>query len=322
MDDHHGNVIDGTERARQWRRSRQKSAISDETTEIRSDAPKSIASSLLVPADMLDSALSTASPREAAGSSAPEPDTAIADHRPLASSGPAADGANHRNLFLSPDAAVVHQSRQRSRRAGIAAPLAPLISRARSRLTEFRRERQLRPARPRRRARPIPRARPLAAAVTLVAVIAVAAEVVAHSQTHSAPASRSSGSAAGAATFDRLKAAFISSVASAMAAEQAAHQRRSNHARPVRRRRATHRHPTPQRPTTTSTPPVIAGYTPPSAGSSATSSSGSSGYGGSESTPPPAAPSSPVAQPSGASGRSTSAFGPAGALGPGSSPNG
>jgi hypothetical protein len=60
MDDQHGNVIDGTERARQWRRSRPKSRATDDPTETRADAPKSIAGSLLVPAEMLSSAVSVA----------------------------------------------------------------------------------------------------------------------------------------------------------------------------------------------------------------------------------------------------------------------
>jgi hypothetical protein len=54
MDDHHGHVIDGTARAHQWRRSRFQAAREDEDDQAaRSDAPKSIAGSLLVPADML-----------------------------------------------------------------------------------------------------------------------------------------------------------------------------------------------------------------------------------------------------------------------------
>lgn len=53
MTDQQGTLIDGTARARQWRRSRPESAVGDDTGERRSDAPRSIASSLLVPADML-----------------------------------------------------------------------------------------------------------------------------------------------------------------------------------------------------------------------------------------------------------------------------
>ncbi len=53
MDDQQGNVIDGTARARQWRLARSKTPAATNGAEARSDAPKSIAGSLLVPADML-----------------------------------------------------------------------------------------------------------------------------------------------------------------------------------------------------------------------------------------------------------------------------
>src|ERR1700733_238126 len=52
MDDQQGNLIDGTARARQWRRSRARSSAATDGVEQHSDAPKSIASSLLVPAEM------------------------------------------------------------------------------------------------------------------------------------------------------------------------------------------------------------------------------------------------------------------------------
>jgi hypothetical protein len=53
MDDQQGNVIDGTARARQWRLVRSKTRSASDGAEVRSDAPKSIAGSLLVPAGML-----------------------------------------------------------------------------------------------------------------------------------------------------------------------------------------------------------------------------------------------------------------------------
>ena len=53
MDDQQGHVIDGTARARQWRRSKAKARPAPDATETRSDAPKSFAGSLLVPAEML-----------------------------------------------------------------------------------------------------------------------------------------------------------------------------------------------------------------------------------------------------------------------------
>ena len=60
MEDESGKLIDGTARARQWRRSRSASARA-EGPETRSAAPKSIAASLLVPAEMLGPAASPGS---------------------------------------------------------------------------------------------------------------------------------------------------------------------------------------------------------------------------------------------------------------------
>jgi hypothetical protein len=65
MDDKPGNVIDGTARARQWRRSRSKARADENgSADIRSDAPKSFASSLLVPADMVHGVLGPAAKQE------------------------------------------------------------------------------------------------------------------------------------------------------------------------------------------------------------------------------------------------------------------
>ena len=60
MEDESGKLIDGTARAHQWRRSRSGSARAD-GPETRSAAPKSIAASLLVPAEMLGPAASPGS---------------------------------------------------------------------------------------------------------------------------------------------------------------------------------------------------------------------------------------------------------------------
>ncbi len=57
MDDQQGNVFDGTVRSREWRRRRQNARAEADAAEPRSDAPKSIAGSLMVPADMLDGSL-------------------------------------------------------------------------------------------------------------------------------------------------------------------------------------------------------------------------------------------------------------------------
>src|SRR5689334_1002256 len=87
MDDQNGHVIDGTARARQWRRSRSEAHAGDEAEGgPRSDAPKSIAGSLLVPAGML---ARTSAVQEPANTNAPActpgagaaTDSAVADNR-------------------------------------------------------------------------------------------------------------------------------------------------------------------------------------------------------------------------------------------------
>ena len=101
MDDQQGNVIDGTERARQWRRSRSKAAPENPGDgQGRSDAPKSIAASLLVPADMLEATLVVADEASVA---------AKAPSRDEEGEGPARPPANTEqrvNPFLLPDAAA------------------------------------------------------------------------------------------------------------------------------------------------------------------------------------------------------------------------
>lgn len=52
MDDQQGNLIDGTARARQWRGSRPKPRAAADRIEQHSDAPRSMASSLLVPPEV------------------------------------------------------------------------------------------------------------------------------------------------------------------------------------------------------------------------------------------------------------------------------
>ena len=100
MDDQQGNVIDGTERARQWRRSRSKAAPENPGDgQGRSDAPKSIAASLLVPADMLEATLVAA--EEASAAKAPS-----RDEQGGGPARPPADTELNVNPFLLPDAAA------------------------------------------------------------------------------------------------------------------------------------------------------------------------------------------------------------------------
>lgn len=105
MDDQQGNVIDGTARARQWRLARSKTPAATQDAEARSDAPKSFAGSLLVPADMF--------PGASPGDQHPNGDEqSRATERPPGCGAVTADrGADedtvHQNPFLLPQAAAV-----------------------------------------------------------------------------------------------------------------------------------------------------------------------------------------------------------------------
>jgi hypothetical protein len=101
MDDQQGKLIDGTARARQWRRSRPKSRAAADGTEVRSDAPKSIAASLLVPAEMLE----PGAPPTSSGAPAPRD-----CHSVLTTESPSLlvpedhlRAADHVNPFLAPE---------------------------------------------------------------------------------------------------------------------------------------------------------------------------------------------------------------------------
>jgi hypothetical protein len=98
MEDESGKLIDGTARALQWRRSRSASART-EGHETRSAAPKSIAASLLVPAEMLAPATSLGSD---AGHVATATDEASA----------------HINPFLMPEAFGGGEGLKTSRKSG------------------------------------------------------------------------------------------------------------------------------------------------------------------------------------------------------------
>jgi hypothetical protein len=106
MDDEPGKVIDGTARARHWRRSQPDSAAERNVPQNHSEAPKSIASSLLVPPAIFEG--------EAAPLAGEEPPDG--DGLTAAASRHAPDVvAAHRNLFLSLDAAEAPPPDRRSR---------------------------------------------------------------------------------------------------------------------------------------------------------------------------------------------------------------
>ena len=119
MDEEQGNVIDGTARARQWRGSRRR-ARADAGGELRSDAPKSIASSLLVPASMLGRALAPSAGDDRSARDEADANSLMAEHRSAAGDSVAVDSGHH-NLFLAADAAVADRPRSRPRHKSIAA---------------------------------------------------------------------------------------------------------------------------------------------------------------------------------------------------------
>lgn len=318
MDDQNGNVIDGTERARQWRRSRSNAdRACDPGGEARSEAPKSIASSLLVPADMVDGALEQ-SGRQTTEVRQPGPNGNGAENGGLLLTDPPADSTGHHNLFLSPDAAVIDQGRRRSGGRSRATLLAELVVGVPGRVGRLWVALLARAPRPRT---PVTgRGRTAALALCLVTVTAAVGAVIAAEPTHTAR--RSGLSAANAAPFDRIKSVLLSSVANALAADQATHSARAAH--PVGRHPATHRESRSRTPSSTTkpSPSTTTNYTAASSGRNTASTSGSSAESGSASTAPSGATSSPAAQSARTGSAPTTAFGTSGALGPGSSPNG
>ena len=310
IDEEQGNVIDGTARTRQWRRLRQKPPREPDASELRSDAPKSIAASLLVPAEMLDVPPATPPGPPLSRNGQPGTATSVAERGSAPDTGATFDSVSHRNLFLSPDAAVVGSPSQPSRHKPTAA-----LRFIKGALARLRGVSEIQAWRPRLT---LPRARYLAAALSLVAVVALAAELVAHSHTTSTRLAHGSVGTESVAGLDRLRATVLSALTRAVAIEHAAGRPRATRPRPARRRQAHKPRRAHSAITTAAATPVTSGYTPPpSTGSAASSSTSSSSVGSGT-----AAPSTSTAQPSSASGGSTSAFGSSGALGPGSSKNG
>jgi hypothetical protein len=116
MDDQNGHVIDGTTRAHQWRRLRSQTARNDEDDQApRSDAPKSIAGSLLVPADMLEKTGPLEHPDDRGAHHEDTEPSRSAPIAPPQTAGASAGPVVHQNPFLVPDAAAPRVPRQRSR---------------------------------------------------------------------------------------------------------------------------------------------------------------------------------------------------------------
>ena len=312
MDDKPGNVIDGTARARQWRRSRSKArADEDGSAEIRSDAPKGFASSLLVPADMVHGVLGPAAEQEDALGDALDGERDETDDARAANATP----PERRNPFLAPDAAVVattDPAKRHSRHRLATALIARVITRA---STSRRHGRTWPVASPNQPARPAERALRIAGALGLGAVLVAAAVLV--TQNHAGPlAARSSGGAQSLASLDRLKG-LVLSVGRPPVTQR---ERRQWHPAPrlAARHRASHAHRHTTMPVSSTA--VVARYTPPTTAASTTATPIQTGSSSSAApaTPSASAPSTPTTN----KHAPARAFGVGGVLGPGSSPDG
>jgi len=306
MDDQQGHVIDGTARARQWRRSKPKTGSVPDAPETRSDAPKSFAGSLLVPVEMLPAAFAPNENPE--GRAAAPPPRANADPGTRA----ATENGVHQNPFLVPEAARVEHRSRSTRRRMIAALLASprgLIGARRG------------SSRPLRRLAAMPRwmgelrlTRLLALAALTGAVVVTAVIATRSNATH--PSSTSALGATGPLlTFE---SGPLSAASNPFAQLAATRDRVSHPARRVRAHRTvgTHRRPVPAR-----KPAVVqARYTPPPDAGTSAPSSATSRYAGVAPTPAPSQPtpsSGGGTTTSSSSGSSRPAFGENGTLGPG-----
>jgi hypothetical protein len=311
MDDQSGKVIDGTARARHWRRSQTETPADDRDPEARSDAPKGFAASLLVPADMLDGVpADIADLSTAATVSAPD---GASEEDGRGSEGDSAEAPEHRNPFLVPEAeaAVMRAPAKRFSRFGGRAAITRLIAWP---------ELLTRPP----AARPHATRRGVLAVVAVSAIAAVVTGVAVHTGTHSGSEStQSTKSAAAIASLDRLSGTSLQ--ITLRPAQRSRNRASKGHTNRVRRPRS---HQTLVSRVTAvaaryTTPPTrTSGTTSTSApavqGSSTTSSSASSAAGSTASSTPAASSSRPTAS----RHATTQAFGAGGVLGPGSSPNG
>jgi hypothetical protein len=318
--DEQGKVIDGTARARHWRRSRPQSAADTDGAEAHSDAPKSIAASLLVPAEMLDDPLAPEAGEPASPTNGTDPATPIAGD----GSSPPPDlslGAERQNPFLAADAAVVAPSRERRKHHD--GRVIGLATAATQLLASLRIRRLIRPTR-------------VGGLVVLVVLVIAAAELARQSHTTSPTTARASGRTAAIAGLARLKQASLPAVARALAAIQTAGRQHATHVWRARRsgrhhstNHATHRtagrsggsssrgsvaRSSSAESSAISTTPATNSYTP--------SQEPSTAAGGATSSSPTVSSSSDSGTSSSSSAPSSSrAFGQGGALGPGHSPS-
>ena len=310
MDEKQGKVIDGTARARHWRRSRSGPPAGADGDSPHSEAPKSIAASLLVPADMLDGSSPTGAEADRKG---PVGAAVVAERRDASADAAAFATTSHDNLFLSPDAVVAPESNRSTRaRTAVLRAIHAMVARLR---TVF----EIRPPRP---SLTVQGPRRIAFAVGVAALLALAAGIVIDRAATSSSVSRPNTHPGNVAELDRLKATVLSAVRRFRAAVPAETRARPTRARTARKHtmhKPARTHPVVTR---SATAPVAPSYTPPPTPTSATSSSGASSAPASSSSGGTASPSPPATHASSTSGGSPNAFGSSGVLGPGSSPNG
>jgi hypothetical protein len=324
MDDQPGNVIDGTARARHWSRPRTNTAPTDgDGDQARADAPKSIAASLLVPAEMLP----VASPVDGrpngdqdggAATKPPGSAAALAD-------GVASEERAHQNPFLAPEAGAGGAAG--SGRLGGRRSIAALLTRAIGAVNERRqiagaslRVVSVTPIRRLLTERPI---RVLAGVLAAAAAIGLTAVILTSSNTAVSPSAHASLHGGNVSSLDGRKAAPLAAAASPFPATHATPRATPAHPRRVHRHQTSNKrrnrtHATGATSPGSSTATLATRYTPPPTTSATTTSSSDISGNASSSSSAPAA--QPAAQPPTAP--STPAYGSSGALGPGSSPNG
>jgi hypothetical protein len=322
MDDQQGNVIDGTARARQWRLARSKTHPSTDGAGTRSDAPKSIAGSLLVPADML--------PAASPGDEYPNGDgQSRATERPPRPGASSADRGSdedtlHQNPFLVPEAAAAASAARGTRlarRRVIAASLTRLVGATYGRRKSYRAPRRF-GAMKHQRLGPVRLTGPVG--LTLAAA-AIALPAVIITQSHATHSSLPQGSVSGgsAEPLKAFESRALAADANPFGQRRSARDQASQRSRPVRAHRASSKHTRTR--LASKAAAIPARYMPlASTGTGSSADSGASSSGNSGSTPRSPAP--PAGHPASATGGSSSqtstpaqrpAFGANGTLGPG-----
>jgi hypothetical protein len=304
MDDQQGNVFDGTVRSREWRRRRQNARAEADAAEPRSDAPKSIAGSLMVPAHMLDGSLPADQPATRNQRAALQRGTTtVVD-------GTSGAERSRRNPFLVPPAETA-EPRSKPGRWGV---ISGLLERSFACIRTHPGSALL--WGPRMVARHLavaPRSARRLAVAAFAAAILVTVVIASQSGTRHSSSERKVRAAGllGASGTDVLSAS-----SNPLVQRAAQHDRAPHHVRPIHPRRTTLAHRRPRR--ATKHVVVAARYTPStSSTASYTPSSTSSSYAGSGSTPVSSQSTGGATTSSSSSGSSRPAFGEHGILGPG-----